>query len=207
MSNIFVVESLRTPFGSFGGTLSEVDAPHLGATVIQALLERSKLDPAAVTETIIGTVLSGGVGQAPARQAMRYAGLPDSVHALTINKVCGSGLKAIMLGAGSIILGDSEIVIAGGMENMSLAPFILKKARYGYRMGHGELLDLMVYDGLQDPYSGHHMGEIADAAAVRARLRTSLPSDPTRWHRKPSKRASSRMRSSRWSRNPKKGRK
>jgi acetyl-CoA C-acetyltransferase len=158
---------VRTPFGSFGGVLSEVDAPHLGATVIQALLERSKLDPAAVSEVIIGEVLGGGVGQAPARQAMRHAGLPDKTHAMTINKVCGSGLKAIMLGAGSIALGDSETVIAGGMENMSLAPFILKKARYGYRMGHGELLDLMVYDGLQDPYTGRHMGEIADAAAAR----------------------------------------
>jgi acetyl-CoA C-acetyltransferase len=167
VSNTFVVESLRTPFGSFGGALSEVDAPHLGATVIQALLERSKLDPAAVSEVIIGEVLGGGVGQAPARQAMRHAGLPDKVHALTINKVCGSGLKAIMLGAGSIRLGDSDLVIAGGMENMSLAPYILKKARTGYRMGNGELIDLMVYDGLTDPYTGRHMGEIADAAAAR----------------------------------------
>lgn len=167
MTNIFVVESLRTPFGSFGGALAEVDAPRLGATVIQALLEKSNLDPAAVSEVIIGEVLSGGVGQAPARQAMRYAGLPDKIPAMTINKVCGSGLKAIMLGAASIALGDSEIVIAGGMENMSLAPYFLKKARTGYRMGHGEILDLMVYDGLQDPYSGKHMGEIADAAAAR----------------------------------------
>jgi acetyl-CoA C-acetyltransferase len=167
MSEIFVVESLRTPFGSFGGSLSDVDAPHLGATVMKALVERNKLDPALVTEVIVGTVLAGGVGQAPARQAMRYAGIPDSTHALTINKVCGSGLKAIMLGAGSIALGDSEIVIAGGMENMSMAPFLLKKARYGYHMGHSELLDLMVYDGLQDPFSGKHMGEIADAAAAR----------------------------------------
>ena len=167
MSDTFVVESLRTPFGSFGGALSDVDAPHLGGTVMKALVERSGLDPAAVDEVIVGHVLGGGVGQAPARQAMRSAGLPDGTHALTINKVCGSGLKAIMLGAGSIALGDSKIVIAGGMENMSLAPFILKKARYGYRMGHGELLDLMIYDGLQDPFSGRHMGEIADTSAAR----------------------------------------
>jgi acetyl-CoA C-acetyltransferase len=167
MKDIYVVESLRTPFGSFGGTLSDVEAPHLGETVISMLLKRADLNPAAVSEVIIGQVLSGGVGQAPARQAMRYAGLPDSVHAMTINKVCGSGLKAIMLGAGSIALGDAEVVIAGGMENMSLAPYILKKARTGYRMGHGELIDLMVYDGLQDPYTGKHMGEIADAAAER----------------------------------------
>ena len=167
MKDIYVVESLRTPFGSFGGVLSDIEAPQLGGTVMKMLMERADLDPAAVSEVIIGQVLAGGVGQAPARQAMRHAGLPDSIHALTINKVCGSGLKAIMLGAGSISLGDSEVVIAGGMENMSLAPFILKKARYGYRMGHGELIDLMVYDGLQDPYSGKHMGEIADAAALR----------------------------------------
>ncbi len=167
MKDVYVVESLRTPFGSFGGALSDVEAPHLAGTVIKTLSERADLDPAAINEVIVGQVLTGGVGQAPARQAMRYAGLPDSVHAMTINKVCGSGLKAIMLGAGSIALGDSEVVIAGGMENMSLAPFILKKARYGYRMGHGELLDLMVYDGLQDPYTGRHMGEIADAAAAR----------------------------------------
>jgi acetyl-CoA C-acetyltransferase len=167
MNDIYVIESLRTPFGSFGGTLADVEAPHLGETVMKGLLQRANLDPAAVSEVIVGQVLSGGVGQAPARQAMRYAGLPDTVHAMTINKVCGSGLKAIMLGAGSISLGEAEIVIAGGMENMSQAPYILKKARYGYRMGHGELLDLMVYDGLQDPYTGKHMGEIADAAAGR----------------------------------------
>jgi acetyl-CoA acetyltransferases len=167
MKAVYVIESLRTPFGSFGGALSEIEAPHLGGTVIKMLLERADLEPAAITEVIIGEVLAGGVGQAPARQAMRYAGLPDGVHAMTINKVCGSGLKAIMLGAASIALGDSEVVIAGGMENMSMAPFILKKGRYGYRMGHGELIDLMLYDGLQDPYTGRHMGEIADSAAQR----------------------------------------
>jgi acetyl-CoA C-acetyltransferase len=166
MKEIYVVESLRTPFGSFGGSLSDVEAPRLGETVMRAIVERTGLDPAVINEVIIGQVLMGGVGQAPARQAMRYAGYPDSVHAMTINKVCGSGLKAKMLGAGSIALDDAELVVAGGMENMSLAPFFLKKARYGYRMGHGELLDLMVYDGLQDPYSGRHMGEVADAAAA-----------------------------------------
>lgn len=166
MKDIFVVESLRTPFGSFGGAFSEIEAPRLAEPVMRALLERTGLDPAAVDEVIVGEVLQGGVGQAPARQAMRYAGLPDSVPAMTINKVCGSGLKAIMLAAGSILLGDTGIAIAGGMENMSIAPYILKKARSGYRMGHGELLDLMVYDGLQDPYSGKHMGEIAEAAVA-----------------------------------------
>jgi len=167
MKDVFVVESLRTPFGSFGGVLSDVEAPKLAATVIGSALERTGLDPAAVSEVILGQVLSGGAGQAPARQAMRLAGIPDGVHAMTINKVCGSGLKSIMLGAGSIMLGDSSLVAAGGMENMSLTPFILKKARYGYRMGHGELLDLMIYDGLQDPYSGKHMGDIAEAAVAK----------------------------------------
>ena len=167
MKDIYIVESLRTPFGSFGGALSDVEAPHLGGTVMKMLVKGAGLDCTAVDEVIVGQVLSAGVGQAPARQAMRYAGLPDNVHAMTINKVCGSGLKAIMLGAGSIALGEAEVVIAGGMENMSLAPYILKKARYGYRMGHGELLDLMVYDGLTDPYTGKHMGEIAAAAAAK----------------------------------------
>ncbi|WP_224982846.1 thiolase family protein [Geomonas agri] len=170
MKDIFVVEALRTPFGSFGGALCDVEAPALAAPVLQALLERSGVTPEAVDEVIVGQVLSGGCGQAPARQAMRRAGIPDSTNAMTINKVCGSGLKAIMLAAGSIALGDAEIVIAGGMESMSLAPFILKKARYGYRMGHGQLLDLMLYDGLQDPYSGRHMGEIAEEAVKRHAL-------------------------------------
>jgi acetyl-CoA C-acetyltransferase len=167
MADTFVVDALRTPFGAFGGALSEVEAPHLASTVMKALVKRAGLDPAAIDEVIVGQVLAGGVGQAPARQAMRYAGLADSVHAMTINKVCGSGLKAILLGAGSIQLGEAEVVIAGGMENMSLAPFVLKKARYGYRLGHGELVDLMVYDGLQDAYSGKHAGEIADENAAR----------------------------------------
>ncbi|WP_027715554.1 thiolase family protein [Desulfuromonas sp. TF] len=167
MKEVYLVESLRTPQGSFGGALADVEAPHLAAAVIQGLLERTGLPADAVDEVIVGQVLSGGSGQAPARQALRYAGLPDSVPAMTINKVCGSGLKALMLGAGSIRLGDAEIVIAGGMENMSGAPYCLKQGRYGYRMGSGELLDLMIHDGLQDPYSKNHMGVIAEATAEK----------------------------------------
>ncbi len=167
MEDVFIVQSLRTPFGSFNGSLADLDAPHLAAGVIRALVSSSDLDPASVNEVILGQVLSGGTGQAPARQAMRFAGLPDSTHAMTINKVCGSGLKAIMLAAGSIALGDSQIVLAGGMESMSRAPYILQKARSGYRMGDGELVDLMLYDGLRDPYSGKLMGEIADSVADR----------------------------------------
>jgi acetyl-CoA C-acetyltransferase len=167
MSDVFVVEALRTPFGSFGGVLADVEAPKLAASVIGGLFEKTGLAADAVDEVIIGQVLSGGGGQAPARQAMRAAGIPDTVPAMTINKVCGSGLKAIMLGAGSIKLGEADLVVAGGMESMSLAPYILKKARTGYRMGHGELLDLMIYDGLQDPYTGRHMGEIGEESAAR----------------------------------------
>ena len=167
MSEVFIVDALRTPFGSFGGALADVEAPRLAATVIQGLLAKTGLAPDAIDEVIVGQVLSGGCGQAPARQAMRGAGIPDGVPAMTVNKVCGSGLKAIMLGAGSIKLGEAGLVIAGGMESMSLAPYFLKKARAGYRMGHGELLDLMIYDGLQDPYSGRHMGEIGEDSAAR----------------------------------------
>ncbi len=167
MSDVFVVDALRTPFGSLGGVLADVEAPQLAATVIRGLFEKTGLAADATDEIIVGQVLSGGCGQAPARQAMRAAGIPDTVPAMTINKVCGSGLKAIMLGAGSIKLGDAGLVIAGGMESMSLAPYILKKARTGYRMGHGELFDLMIYDGLQDPYTGRHMGEIGEDSAAR----------------------------------------
>lgn len=167
MKEVYVVESLRTPLGGFGGALADVTAAQLAATVITGLLERTGLTAEAIEEVIIGQVLSGGSGQAPARQAMRHAGLPDSVPAMTINKVCGSGLKAIMLGAGSVRLDDAEIVIAGGMENMSIAPYLLKQGRYGYRMGNSELVDLMVHDGLQDPYSDKHMGVIAEASAEK----------------------------------------
>jgi acetyl-CoA C-acetyltransferase len=170
MNNVYVVEALRTPFGSFNGTLSDVDTHKLGATVMKGLLEKTGLPPEAVSEVIIGVALSGGCGQAPARQAMRAAGIPDSTHALTIDKVCGSGLKSWMLAGDSIRLGESEVVIAGGMENMSLSPYILKKGRIGYRMGHGALLDLLIYDGLQDPFSGRHMGEISEDAVERAGL-------------------------------------
>ncbi|MBI5484935.1 MAG: thiolase family protein [Deltaproteobacteria bacterium] len=164
---VYVIEGKRTPFGSFGGSLSDVDSTVLGTTAIKGLLAAAALDPAAVDEVIVGQVLSGGVGQAPARQAMRGAGIPDSTPAMTINKVCGSGLKAVMLGANSIRLGEAGIVVAGGMENMSMAPYFLKKARNGYRMGNGEIIDLMVYDGLTDPYTGVHMGMIGEASVER----------------------------------------
>ncbi len=162
MQDVFVIDAYRTPFGSFGGVLADVPAPRLAAPVICRLMESSGLAGEHIDQFIAGQVLSGGCGQAPARQAMRFAGLPDSVPAMTINKVCGSGLKSIMLAADAIRLGDSAIVIAGGMENMSLAPYVLPTLRYGQRMGHAQALDLMVYDGLTDPYSGRHMGEVAE---------------------------------------------
>lgn len=167
MREVYVVEALRTPFGSFGGVLSNIEAPKLASEVIKELLKRTKISGDDVDEIIMGEVLSGGVGQAPARQAMIYAGLPYKVHAMTINKVCGSGLKAIMLGASSIMLGDSDIVLAGGAENMSKAPYFLKNARYGYRMGNSELIDAMIYDGLWDPYDNMHMGVIAENIAKK----------------------------------------
>ena len=166
MQDVFVIDALRTPFGSFGGVLADVPAARLAAAVLSRLLENSGLAGENIDQFIAGQVLSGGAGQAPARQAMRFAGLPDSVAAMTINKVCGSGLKAVMLGADAIRLGDSEIVIAGGMENMSLAPYVLPALRTGQRMGHTQALDLMVYDGLTDPYTGRHMGEVAEARVV-----------------------------------------
>jgi acetyl-CoA C-acetyltransferase len=175
MGDVYVVEALRTPFGAFRGKLADLEAPLLAAAVIRELMARSGVDPEAVDEVIIGQVLSGGCGQAPARQALRLAALSDTVNAMTINKVCGSGLKAIMLGADSIMLGNSRVVIAGGMESMSRAPYFLKKGRNGYRMGHGEILDMMIWDGLQDPYSGRVMGEIGEASVTRHNLkRTEL---------------------------------
>lgn len=162
MQEVYIIDARRTPFGSFGGSLSDTPAPTLAAGLIRDLLQRQQLSADTIDEIILGQVLQGGSAQAPARQAMRAAGLPDSVHAMTINKVCGSGLKSVMLAADAIRLGDSALAIAGGMENMSLAPYILPQGRFGQRMGHGQTLDLMIYDGLQDPYSGQHMGEITE---------------------------------------------
>jgi acetyl-CoA C-acetyltransferase len=166
MQDVFVIDAYRTPFGSFGGTLADVPAPRLAAPVIKQLIEKSGLKGEDVDQFIAGQVLTGGAGQAPARQAMRFAQLPDQVPAMTINKVCGSGLKAVMLGADAIRLGDSGVVIAGGMESMSLAPYVLPALRFGQRMGHTQALDQMVHDGLTDPFTGRHMGEIAEDRVV-----------------------------------------
>jgi len=170
MENVYVVEALRTPFGSFGGALADVPAPRLAAPVLERLLASAGVRGGDVDQVIAGQVISGGAGQAPARQAMRFAGIPDEVPALTINKVCGSGLKAIMLGADAIRLGDSHLVLAGGMENMSLAPYTLPAARFGMRMGESKAVDLMVYDALTDPYTGRHMGEVAETLGAELGL-------------------------------------
>ncbi len=159
---VVIVSAARTPIGSFLGALSTFPAPRLGAVAIKAALERAKLDPKWVDQVIMGNVLSAGVGQAPARQAMIYAGIPHSVPSTTINKVCGSGMQAVNLARNAILAGESECVIAGGMENMSLAPYILEEARTGFRMGEKKIKDSMVSDGLWDPYNNFHMGSAAE---------------------------------------------
>jgi acetyl-CoA C-acetyltransferase len=165
MREVFIVGMARTPIGSFQGTLSAIPAPKLGAIAIEAALKRAGVAAADVSEVILGNVLTAGEGQAPARQAAIAAGIPHNVPALTINKVCGSGMKAVMLGAQSIQLGDSEVVVAGGMENMSQAPFLMTGARGGYKMGHQKMVDSMIHDGLWDPYNDQHMGNCAELCA------------------------------------------
>lgn len=162
---VFIVGSARTPIGSFQGAFSDVDAPTLGATAIKAALERAGITPDHVDETYMGNVLTAGVGQAPARQAAKKAGIPDRTPATTVGKVCGSGMQSIVLGAKSILLKDAELVIAGGMESMTNAPYLAPKARGGFRMGHGQLLDSMILDGLWDPYGDVHMGNCGELCA------------------------------------------
>ncbi len=165
MNEVVIVSGCRTPIGSFRGSLSPVPAPKLGAIVIREALKRAGVAPDQVNEVIMGNVLQAGVGQAPARQAAIYAGLPVSVECLTVNKVCGSGLKAVMLGAQAILLGDAEVVVAGGMESMSNAPYLLDKARTGYKMGHATIYDAMMKDGLLNAYDDTPMGIAAELCA------------------------------------------
>jgi acetyl-CoA C-acetyltransferase len=165
MTEIVIVAAARTAVGKFGGSLAKIPAPELGAHVIRALLERSGVRPEQVSEVIMGQVLAAGSGQNPARQATLKAGLPQSVPALTINAVCGSGLKAVMLAAQSISHGDAQIVVAGGQENMSAAPHVLPGSRDGFRMGDAKLVDSMIVDGLWDVYNQYHMGVTAENVA------------------------------------------
>lgn len=167
MTSVYIVGAKRTPIGSFQGTLADVASPTLGSVAIAGVLAQTGVKPEAINEVIMGCVLPAAVGQAPARQAMKKAGIPDSVGALTINKVCGSGLKAVMLGSASIKAGEADLVMAGGMESMSQAPYYLKEARNGFRMGHQQALDGMIYDGLWDPYNDVHMGNCAEQCVTK----------------------------------------
>ena len=165
MEDIYIVGAVRTPIGKFGGTLAKTPAADLGALVIRKVLERAGIAPEQVSEVIMGQVLAAGVGQNPARQAAIKAGLPEMIPSMTINKVCGSGLKAAMLGAQAIANGDSDIVVAGGQESMSLSPHVLMGSRDGFRMGDAKLIDTMIIDGLWDVYNQYHMGVTAENVA------------------------------------------
>jgi len=166
MRDVVIVSAVRTPIGSFNGALASVPAARLGAAAIREAVRRAGLDGPEVDEVLMGCVLPAGQGQAPARQAAIYAGLPHSVPCTTINKVCGSGLKTVTMGAQAIQTDSADIVVAGGMENMDLAPYALPKARGGYRMGNGEIVDLMVNDGLWDVYNNFHMGVAAELCSA-----------------------------------------
>ncbi|MFA5907408.1 MAG: acetyl-CoA C-acetyltransferase [Vicinamibacterales bacterium] len=165
MRSAFIVSAVRVPTGKFLGTLKDFTAPELGAMVVREAVVRAGIDPAIVDECIMGNVVSGGVGQAPARQAALRGGLADHVAALTINKVCGSGLKAVMLAQQGIQTGDIDIAVAGGMESMSNAPYIIPKVREGLRMGNGQVVDLMIHDGLWCPFENWHMGNAGETVA------------------------------------------
>ena len=165
MKKAFVYAAKRTPIGSFLGTLSAVAAPQLGATAAKEALTQAKVEASKIDEVIVGCVLPAGMGQAPARQVGIFSGVPNSARAMTVNKVCGSGLKAVSLAADRIALGQSSVVLAGGIENMSQAPYYLKTARAGFRMGNAEAIDGMIFDGLWDPYNNYHMGSAGELCA------------------------------------------
>ncbi|MEW6272074.1 MAG: beta-ketoacyl synthase N-terminal-like domain-containing protein, partial [Thermodesulfobacteriota bacterium] len=165
-----LVAACRTPIGRFQGALAPLPAPRLGAVAIRDALRRAAIEPAEVDEVIFGNVLTAGLGQAPARQAALAAGIPDAVPALTVNKVCGSGLKAVMLAAQAIRAGDARVVVAGGQESMSNAPFLLRGARDGWRLGDQQAADSLLHDGLLDAYAGYHMGETGEIVAERFRV-------------------------------------
>lgn len=170
MKEVVIISAVRTPIGSFGGVLSTITAPKLGAIAIKAAIERAGIKSGDVNEVFMGNVLSANVGQAPARQASVFAGLSDNVACTTVNKVCASGMKAIMLGAQSIMTGDNEVVVAGGMESMSNVPYYSDKARSGYRLGHGQITDGIIKDGLWDVYNDFHMGNAAELCADKCNV-------------------------------------
>jgi acetyl-CoA C-acetyltransferase len=165
LAPVYIVAASRTPIGAFLGALSSVTAPRLGAAAIEAALKKANVTPDKIGEVFMGNVLSAGIGQAPARQAAIYAGIPASVPATTVSKVCGSGLQAVIFGAKTVALGDADLVVAGGMESMSNVPYYMPGARGGLRMGNATLIDGMIHDGLWDPYGNFHMGNAGDACA------------------------------------------
>jgi acetyl-CoA C-acetyltransferase len=164
---VVIASAVRTPIGRFLGGLSSITAPQLGAIVIKEAVNRAGIKPSDVDEVFMGNVVSAGIGQAPARQAAIAAGLPPEIGAVTVNKVCASGLKSVIFGAQAIMVGDAEVVVGGGMESMSNCPYMLSRARTGYKLGHGQLFDAMVYDGLWDPYGDCHMGVLAEGTAKK----------------------------------------
>lgn len=164
-NGVYILSGMRTPIGAFQGALSGFTAPQLGAHAIRAALESAGVAPEAIDEVLMGNVLSAAIGQAPARQASKAAGIPDAVPCTTINKVCGSGMKTVMMGAQAIKCGDAHLVVAGGMESMTNAPYALPTGRSGFRMGNAQALDLMIHDGLWDPYNNVHMGTCGDLCA------------------------------------------
>lgn len=170
LAPVYIVSATRTPIGAYLGSLASLTAPQLGAVAIKAALERGKVAPEQIGEVFMGNVLSAGIGQAPARQALRFAGIPDHVPATTVSKVCGSGMQAILDGVRTIALGDEDFVVTGGMESMSNVPYYLDKARTGYRMGNGTLVDGMIHDGLWDPYANVHMGTCGDKCAAEYKV-------------------------------------
>ncbi|MEZ4704975.1 MAG: acetyl-CoA C-acetyltransferase [Bdellovibrionota bacterium] len=170
MKKVCIVSATRTPIGSFMGSLSGVSAPELGAIAISSAVEKSKIPAADISEVYMGCVLTSAMGQAPARQAALKAGLPESIPCTTVGKVCGSGLKSVMLAAQAIASGDAQVVVAGGMENMSQAPYALQKARTGLRMGHEQMVDTMIKDGLWDVYNDYHMGNAAELCARECKI-------------------------------------
>jgi acetyl-CoA C-acetyltransferase len=165
MEDAVIVSAVRTPVGTMGGAFSEVPAPRLGGLVVQEAIRRAGIDPESVEEVLMGNVLQAGLGQNPARQASMSASLPVGIPSMTVNKVCGSGLKTVALAAQSIRLGDAEVIVAGGMENMTRAPYLVENGRYGYRLGHGQLVDVMIRDGLWDAFDDCHMGTTAENVA------------------------------------------
>src|SRR5690606_365462 len=170
MENVFIVGASRTPIGAFLGALADVPAVELGGLAIRSALDKARVAPEHVDEVFMGNVLSAGIGQAPARQAALKAGLPQSTPCTTVNKVCGSGLQAVVLGSRLLRTGEGSIAVCGGMESMSRVPYYLHKARTGYRMGNGELVDGMIFDGLWDPYHDFHMGQAAELCAGEYQL-------------------------------------